>query len=351
MGSLAAVEAIASRANTARPDAETRWLAAAQGTGSLDHWVHLFRTAGRLTLNFHPDRVSRNGSSAAAGLEADGSYRSQWVTGTSAGSRSAISGGERQRFERAFFDGAYESTPVSSGEHPVYGALDLLFDHHGGAPRFGSCFVVLEAHVRERTTLCLGDSHVAPDDVGTFAEPSSVLCGLAEQAGRGELLDRPLGGDVLMQVLEGSYRSGCAARDLDGYIEMQVHGGVSLAEDVESIVLDPSFRGSSVERHISVAAERDGFEIEWHGGSELDVGDVPTNFRGPTMPDLASRIARKDGIVDAKAIGLAAARERFEEPTVHGDSNEAPLQQLKYLWHTLLAHGRDASSGNRATLG
>lgn len=344
VGAVAAFEVISRRSSAARADAEARWATSAPAAGSLDHWAALFGEAGRLTVNFHPDRVSRSGRSVAAGLAADGFYRTQWATGVTAGSRSAVNGGERQRFEREFFAGAYESTDPSSGEHPVYGALDLLFDHHGGSPRFGSCFVVLEPHVRDRTTFSLGDSYLAPPDVGTFAEPWSVLAGLAEQALRGELLDRPLGSDVLLQMLEGSYRSGGAGRDLDGYVEVQIHGGVSLVDDVEAIILDPSFRESSVERDIRTAAARYGFEIAWHDGSEIEVDDVPDDFRGPTMQGLASRVAREDSIVDAHAIGVAAARERFEEPTTHGDPHESPLQQLKYLWHTLLAYGSDVTT-------
>ena len=38
-----------------------------------------------------------------------------------------------------------------------------------------------------------------------------------------------------------------AATDLDGYIEAQVHGGVSLETHVDAVVLDPSFRDTSVE--------------------------------------------------------------------------------------------------------
>lgn len=37
-----------------------------------------------------------------------------------------------------------------------------------------------------------------------------------------------------------------------------------------------------------------------------------------------------------------AAGVRFDEPTEFGDAPESTLQQLKYLWHTLLAYGADA---------
>ncbi len=218
--------------------------------------------AGRLTLNFHPDRRRRDGRTVAAGLAGDGTYCSQWITGISAGSRSAAHGGDRHRFEHRYFDGAYDDTEPTSGLHPVYGALDLLYDEHGGAPRFGSSYVVLISHVRERATLCTGDSHTNPTDVGTFSHPWSILAALIEQAAQAALLNRHLDLHALEAVLRGGYRSERASRDLDGYIEAQVHDGVSLADDVEAIVLDPSFRGDDVEREITAAAAQFGFDVE-----------------------------------------------------------------------------------------
>jgi hypothetical protein len=342
MGFIDAVRATERRADSDLPAAKQRWTTAiGKRAGAVEDWIGPFQAAGRLTLNFHPDRIARDGRTVAAGLAADGVYRSQWISGISAGSRSATVGGERHRFERDLFDGAYDSVQPSSGEHPVYGSHDLLFDDHGGSPRFGSSYMVLASHVRQRTTLCLGDSHLRPRDVGTFDRPWSVIAGLAEQASRCELLNRGLGADVLLAALDGIFRQAHASRDLDGYIEVQVHGGVSLSNDVHSVVLDPSFRGTDVEHHLTAAGMMFGFELNWHCGSELAADDVPDNFRGPTMPSLARRVADSRDIVDARAIGIAAARERFEEPTSLGDSADSILQQLKYLWHTVVAHGTD----------
>ncbi|MGF1596024.1 MAG: DUF3626 domain-containing protein [Acidimicrobiales bacterium] len=343
MGVTEAVRAVEQRAGCGRSAAEERWIASIERAGALDDWVDRFQRAGRLTLNFHPDRIARGGLTVAAGLAAEGTYRTQWMTGISAGSRSAIDGGERQRFERELFDGAYDDAEPLSGDHPAYGSLDLLFDEHGGSPRFGSSYLVVASHVRPRTTLCVGDSHTGPRDVGTFDRPWGLLAGLGEQASRCELLNRDLGPDALLSALDGSFRLGRASRDLDGYIEVQVHGGVSLANDVEAVVVDPSFCGTDVGRQLSGAATRFGFELRWHSGSELAVDDVPADFRGPTMPSLARRVAGSDGIVHARAIGVAAVHERFEEPTLSGDPPGSALQQLKYLWHTVVAHGRDAT--------
>lgn len=176
MGHSDAIENIERRARTARSEAARRWTESGLDTDPIED---------------------------AEQLLAEGSYKSQWATGISAGSRSAMMGGERHRFELEFFDGAYETTDPASGDHPVYGTLDLLQDEHGGAPRFGSCFLVLGPHVRQRTTLSLGDSHLAPPDVGTFREPFAILAGLAEQAAQGRLLNRSVDGDALAQVLRG----------------------------------------------------------------------------------------------------------------------------------------------------
>lgn len=278
----------------------------------------------------------------AARLLHCGRYQSQWVTGLSAGSRSAIAGGERQRFERELFGGAYDGGDPATTEFPVYGSLDLVFDPHGGSPRFGSSFVVVHRHVLDRTTLCVGDSHTGPRDVGTIDRPWAILAGLAEQAARAELLNRSLGVEALLQACAGSLRFDRPSRDLDGYVEAQVHGGVSLDSDVEAVVLDPSFQGSSVNKDMQAAAERYGFPLRWHGGSELYVDDVPSDFRGPTMPEVARAVVGADGIIDAHAIGIHAAKLRFDDPTPAGDAPDSDLQQLKYLWHTLLAHGHDA---------
>lgn len=339
----AALEAVRERALTARDEALSRWHRAVAGEipHPFDELVERFQGAGRLTLNFHPDRVTRDGRTVAAALLADGRYRSQWQTGLSAGSRSAVPGGHRQLWERELFGGAYDTAEPGTTDHPLYGSLDLLLDPHGGSPRFGSSFVVLRQHVRARTTLCVGDSVTSPRDVGTADAAWSILAGLAEQARDGVLLNRGLGLADLLSALEGSFVSASPSRDLDGYIEAQVHGGVSLRDDVAAIVVDPSFQATSVERDLSAASEEFGFELRWHEGSELEPDNVPAT-RAPTMPDLARAVARPDGVVDAHAIGVAAARVSFTEPTAEGDDPSSPLQQLKYLWHTLLAYGHDA---------
>lgn len=100
----------------------------------------------------------------------------------------------------------------------------------------------------------------------------------------------------------------------------------------------------NVDYELSGAAERYGFDLRWHSGSELAVKDIPVDFRGPAMPEVGRRVARPDGIVDAAAIGRAARLVVLGPPLPGGDPPESELQLLKYLWHTVVAYGHDAVS-------
>jgi hypothetical protein len=298
---------------------------------------------GRLTVNFHPDRVARSGLTVAEGMAHSGRYVSQWVTGISNGGRSAFPGGDRHRWEQQLFAGAYDDADPTTVELPIYGAWDLLGDPHGGSPRFGSCFLVLADHVRDRVTLCVGDSHAGPTDLGTFDTPWCVLAALAEHVDHGSLLGVPVDERGLLDLFDDPPVNGSPRRDLDHYVEMQVHGGIDLETDVVSIVLDPSFRNTEVHETVTDMSDRYHIEIEWHAGSELAVEQIPTDFRGPTMPEVGARAARADGVVDARSIGVAARAIRLSDMQTAGDPPESEAQQLKYLWHTLLALGVDAS--------
>ncbi len=272
-----------------------------------------------------------------------GRYLSQWVTGISNGGRSAFPGGDRQRWEHELFAHAYANVDPTKADFPIYGAWDLVGDPHGGSPRFGSCFLVLADHVRERATICVGDSHAGPTDIGTFDAAWCVLAALAEQVDQGALLGVPVDQRGLLELLDDPEVDGGRRRDLDQYVEMQVHGGIDLRTDVDSIVIDPSFHATPVHHAVTELSERFDVGVEWHAGSELAVDRIPTNFRGPTMPEVGRRAARADGVVDARSLGVAARAIRLPEMQTSGDPPESDAQQLKYLWHTLVALGSDAS--------
>lgn len=301
---------------------------------------------GRITLNFHPDRLIADGRTVARALAEDRRYRSQFETGISSGSRTAFIGGERDRWEEKLFGGAYQREGTAPRERPKYGALDLLGHADGAAPRFGSCHVRLRREVLERCTFCFGDSHLGPRDIGTIDAFAPVLAGLlAAVRDTGVALGRA-GVDVAMlceRLLAGPKAAAERGRSLDDYIEAQVHGEIRVPEDVEAIVADPSFRGTEIEAELL----RLGAPLTWHAGFELGAHEVPAELRGPRIPPLARRVAGMFAAdrVDAALIGRAAAS-LHREPAAWQDwaSAEETRQHLKQLWHVLVHLGRAAGT-------
>ncbi|MEV7601751.1 DUF3626 domain-containing protein [Kitasatospora sp. NPDC089797] len=256
----------------------------------------------RVTLNFHPDRASR-GRPILTALAEDGRYLSQFATGTSNGGLTAHPGGDRWRWESRIFNGAYDD--AAPRERPVYGALDHRRNPVGAAPRFGSAHFRLAAHTLARTTFCYPDSVREPTDFGT-----------AERMG-------------LIPIASADRQDA-----LDDCIEAHLHGPVRLAEDVEALVLDPCYRGSSVER----AARRLPCPVEWHPGFRLTVEELRRHpdYRGPEFVDLGARIA-VDGVLDPRIVGTAAATGRHDP------------QAVKKVWHLLARFGAPATPAGGPT--
>jgi hypothetical protein len=252
----------------------------------------------RITLNFHPDRTAR-GRPILDALVQDGTYHSQFVTGTSNGGLTAHPGGDRWRWESRIFAGAYDGAPAP--ERPVYGALNFRRQVVGAAPRFGSSHFRLSGGTLARATFCYPDSAAEPTDFGVGAGMSLIALAEADEQDA-----------------------------LNDYIETQVHGGVVLARDAEALVLDASYRGTSVE----AAARRLPCPVEWHPGYRLTVTELRrhADYRGQEYADLGARIA-EHGVVDPRIIGDAARTGRYE------------LQDLKMVWHTLARFGAPKGAG------
>ncbi|KAK0648519.1 hypothetical protein B0T16DRAFT_427611 [Cercophora newfieldiana] len=256
------------------------------------------RRTARVALHFHPDRPVGDHPSVTAALLADGIYRSQFETGISNGGLSARPGGARDEWERGLFGGGY----------------------HGQG--FGSSWFVLKGEVLPRCTFTFGGSADEPKWKGTMDEFDGVLAGALE--------------DAFIRESGEKIRTG----NLDYYVEAQVHGEVRLDRDVEALVADPSFRDTEVGVEMAALAERFGFPLQWHVGSEIKIEEVPHDFRGPTVRSLSERVA-KDGMVTAKAIG-DAVRELARDPAAWSErgSQAHVLQELKWLWHVLVRYGK-----------
>lgn len=302
-----------------------------------------------IALHFHPDRLDPNMKSVAEALLEQGVYKSQFETFLSNGSVSAFSGGERDVWENKMFGGAYQINGSTNSERPKYGALNVMLHPDGPAPRFGSCYFLLSTEVSQRCTYTYLDSHQDPEEKGTYEEFDLVLAALMRDVfynnfaiGERNLTVQKLIDHMLIN-LEKSFRNPSNQephRNLDHYIEAQVHGDISLEKDVKILVADPSFKGTHTGRILEQICLKYSIDLHWHMGFALLVDDVPMDFRGPSMPSLAKRIAKSD-LIDANIIG-SAAMDLKRNPSHWSDRGtyKEVLQELKLLWHVLVRYGK-----------
>ncbi|KAL7930756.1 hypothetical protein V8C35DRAFT_324203 [Trichoderma chlorosporum] len=312
----------------------------------------------RVALHFHPDRPSRSGRTVVESLLEDGTYRNQFETGISNGLVATQLGGARDEWERSLFSGAYHdsdsldtvTTAFDPTLRPKYGALDLMRNSDGPAPRFCSCYFLLRPEISSQSTFTYGGSQAAPTERGTADEFDAILAALLEEC---FTRDNALGIqnvrpkkmveyiDVLSEspLVEDIYRR-LPSRNLDHFIEAHIHGDVLLSRDVEALVVDPSFytRGSTGPL-LQALGQTYGFPIFAHHGFQLFSDDVPSDFRGLMMPSLAARIAF-NGLVDVQTIG-EAVRDLVACADLLGDRGDLGevLQELKLLWHVLVRYG------------
>jgi len=315
-----------------------------------DEAIAQLRLRARAALHFHPDRPDGAGRTVAHGLLDAGAYRSQFETLLSNGHLGPFAGSPRDEWERRLFGGAYHLDGAAAEHRPKYGALDLMLHPDGPSPRFGSSYLLLRPSVLSRCTFTFLSSHEATIQ-GSFEELDDVVGALLFEAftrdfAIGERNIRParLVAHLRTRLDEAiaARLSRSLARNLDHFVEAQVHGPVTLADDVEAVVADQSFLGTPTGQTLADVCERFGLALHFHRGSVLSASEVPGDVRGSTMPSLAARVGR-DGIVDARAIG-EAAMSLFRDRAAWSDRGTYAevVQELKLLWHVLVSCGREA---------
>jgi len=250
--------------------------------------------ASELTINFHPDRQAINGKPVLFEILNDGVLKSQFETKTSNGSLSARPNEARWLWESRAFGTHYDLVNLS--ERPKYGALNLKPETCGGSPRFGSSYFVLKQNVFYRTTFCYPDSWLEPEHFSTFENISTLIELMGESSGD----------------------------PLDKYIEAHIHGDILIHQDIECLVLDPSYKNGEVE---NLAAKLP-FPVKWHAGFQLNIEVLADKdyYRGKRYTDIARAIS-KFGFIDPYIIGYALNTRGYEE------------QELKKVWHYLACFG------------
>ncbi|MBF0547662.1 MAG: DUF3626 domain-containing protein [Candidatus Riflebacteria bacterium] len=310
----------------------------------------------RVALHFHPDRISKSGRTVAQALAEEGLYKNQFETNLSSGKLDPQAEGIRAGWEDNLFGRAFSTHGAKLSERPKYGALHLMLYPDGPCPRFGSCYFLLNPMVSRRCTFTYMDSHRNPAEKGTLKVFEPIMAALMTECferrfalGKHDISPSKLINHLLTKLeVPFPYPAEDPAeislgRNLNHYIEAQVHGDILLSRDVQLLVADPCFRGSSIEKDFQGLCGKYEIELLWHGGFRLPVNKVPEDFRGPNMPSLAKRVSTKD-YVDALMIGKAAA-DLSNNPEKWADRGtyEVVLQELKCLWHVIVQFGEPVS--------
>lgn len=314
----------------------------------LTHTVEEIKEKARVVVHFHPDRLTHRGLTVAESLLQEGYYKNQFDTRISNGQLAYQAGGARDRWECDFFNLPTSIEIIEGIDRPKYGALDLLRSLDGPSPRFGSCYFILAGHVSHRCTFSYLDSHKNPREKGTFNEFDDILAALLTESfernyalGYNNLPPQALIErlNTQLSIPYENLTDRPRDRNLDHYIEAQIHGSIDLRSDVAMLVADLSFKETAIGRQLLWLGDQYKIPLLWKAALEMPVSQVPSNFRGATMPSLAKRIAPKQ-IINAYVIG-EAARDLKLNPQQWADRGtyEQCLQELKLLWHVLIKFG------------
>ncbi len=317
---------------------------------SLDFYLETLRvikSKTRIAIHLHPERLTRAGTTVVEGLLKVGKCLTQFETGISNGSPTGFTGGARDEWERSFFGGHYHQIDEGYSNRPKYGALMLASCPDGPAPRFGSSYLVLYPNVNKRSTYTFGGNQddLAWERTGSWNYLDAIFLSVLKKLKvEGSVLGRHgLSTKEFLTLLKGetvgTSASWSLSNALDSYVEAQIHGPVSLKEDVEKIVVDRSLSGTGIETSlVKLAAEYD-LELEWYDGYVAQLSKMPTEFRGYKIGTLMNRMA-DDGHLTAAKIG-AASNAFHREPDRWArwrDSGEA-LTYFRRVWHALVYHG------------
>lgn len=312
----------------------------------LDFVINQIKSNARICLHFHPYRLNEQGVSMIELLLQTGIYKSQFETKISNGSLSAHKGGDRDIWENNLFGQVYAAKDAPMTQRPKYGALDLLRHADGPASRFGSCYFVLNSALKQAATFTYLDSYKTPHERGTINALNIILVALIQDClenkeALGEETIEPVKlVDKISRKLSTPYLQtilGNPKQNLDQYIEAQVHADINLEKDVAILVADSAYQNTPIERSFKKLCEKYQIALLWRQGLELTMEAAMANFRGTKIPDIVHHYTINDNINVAM---LAAIEKQLTKELKNKAALNIQLQQLKYLYHTLVQFGK-----------
>lgn len=319
------------------------------GLPKLDFVLNQIKSKASICLHFHPYRLNEKGVSVIELLLHSGIYKSQFETKISNGSLSAYKGGQRDIWENNLFGQIFSSNDYPMTQRPKYGALDLLRHANGPSPRFGSCYFVLKPKLSQAATFTYLDSYKTPDERGTMKLFNVILVSLLRDCleNKGALGEANIAPtelvDKILRNLSTPYTQTVLHKpkqNLDQYIEAQIHADILLKNDVAFLVADTAYQDTPIETSFKKLCEKYQIELLWRQGFELTIEAAIANFRGTEIPNMVAQVALNNKINVAV---LIETEKRLTKDLKNKENLNAQLQQLKYLYHTLVQFGKTIS--------
>ena len=114
---------------------------------------------------------------------------------------------------------------ASSFERVKYGTMNFTNDPNGvmACRGYGQSYFLLKPHVRNRCTITDMDSASSTATIGTFRFVNNVLNKLSD--------------DELRSAFEGSKGKEMLSNVIAAYKEIQIHGPIEFAKDIERVFL------------------------------------------------------------------------------------------------------------------
>ena len=209
---------------------------------ALQYCLDYIRDDAPICIHFKPETLPV--------LNRDSHYRSLFETGVSGGCRSTE---RRKKWETLLFDGAYDFALPE--QRPKYGCLNISGDIRGvrAARAYGSCAITLASTVRYRSTF-------SDRDTGNHIRE---LSGLATHDYYAHILLQYPDND-LKAILNVSRLGGAPSR-CQQYKEVQIHGPICLATDVQTLSVPGRLEDASVQflKCVTDFQKKTGCNILW----------------------------------------------------------------------------------------
>lgn len=297
-----------------------------------------------VVLHFHPYRILPSYKTVIDSLLEDGIYRNQYETNISNGGLFPFKGGLREEWEKKIFGEKYIIEGRKQKDCPKYGALDFKLFSEGPSPRFGSAYLVLDKNILPYCTFTYNDSSDEPKGRGVADKFDVILAELLSEIFTREyfLGKKDINISEFFSYIKDKINSSKPTnygRNLNHYIEVQIHCDINLLNYATHLVCDSSFKNTKFEEKIIGLGKKNSLKHSWYPGFQIKIEDIPDNFRGPFSSEFA-KIISTSGYLNS--ISLADFEKNYFDNEAYW-KQEYPdknlLQELKYLWHILVKFG------------